>query len=461
MRRFLFSVVLTVTGVFAAAQKSLSLEEFLGLVKLYHPVARQAALGVEIAKAEVTAARGAFDPRLENSISRKEVGGLLYYDHQVSELKVPTWYGVDVVAGIESLTGQRTSTPDTKGNSSYLGLSVPVAKGLLLDRRRADLQQAKIFQALSVQEQRAVVNDLLYDAAKAYWNWWQQYQVQVLFRQAIRNAEDRFRLVKAAFRIGERPAIDTVEALAQLQSFQLREQEILLEVTNAQLGVTVFLWQQNGEAYALPATVTPQGFTQPQLEVMQLERLLQQVPLHPELQQYRFKLASLQVEKRLKFQSLLPSVYLKYNQLNQSHDLVKNFSAPWLENNYRYGVSVAVPLRFSEGRGEYRKAQLKIRQTEWAQLNKQVSLQAKLRQYHNEWKQLKQQVALQQKAIQSYAALQRGEEIKFTNGESSLFLVNAREMKTLEAQQKLIELQSKEQKAIAGSFWSAGALANQ
>ncbi|HEU4902553.1 MAG TPA: TolC family protein, partial [Flavisolibacter sp.] len=244
MRRFLFSVVLTVTGVFAAAQKSLSLEEFLGLVKLYHPVARQAALGVEIAKAEVTAARGAFDPRLENSISRKEVGGLLYYDHQVSELKVPTWYGVDVVAGIESLTGQRTSTPDTKGNSSYLGLSVPVAKGLLLDRRRADLQQAKIFQALSVQEQRAVVNDLLYDAAKAYWNWWQQYEVQVLFRQAIRNAEDRFRLVKAAFRIGERPAIDTVEALAQLQSFQLREQEILLEVTNAQLGVTVFLWQQ-------------------------------------------------------------------------------------------------------------------------------------------------------------------------------------------------------------------------
>jgi len=194
---------------------------------------------------------------------------------------------------------------------------------------------------------------------------------------------------------------------------------------------------------------------------MQLERLLQQVPQHPELQQYRFKLTALQVEKRLKFQSLLPSVYLKYNQLNQSHNLVKNLSTPWLENNYRYGLSISVPLRFSEGRGEYRKAQLKIRQTEWAQLNKQVSLQAKLRQYHNEWKQLKQQIALQQKAIQSYATLQRGEEIKFTNGESSLFLVNTREMKTLEAQQKLIELQSKEQKAIAGSLWSAGALANQ
>jgi len=116
-----------------------------------------------------------------------------------------------------------------------------------------------------VQEQRTAVNDLLYDAAKAYWNWWQQHQVQVLFRQAVRNAGDRFRLVKAAFRIGERPAIDTVEAFAQLQSFQLKEQEIILEVMNAQLGVTVFLWQQNGEAYTLPAAVIPQGSAQPPL----------------------------------------------------------------------------------------------------------------------------------------------------------------------------------------------------
>jgi outer membrane protein TolC len=185
---------------------------------------------------------------------------------------------------------------------------------------------------------------------------------------------------------------------------------------------------------------------------------MQQVQLHPELQQYRFKLEALQVEKRLKFQSLLPSVYLKYNQLNKSHDLSKSFNTPWLENNYRYGLSVSVPLRLSEGRGEYRKAKLKIEQTELQQLNKQVSLQTKLRQYYNEWKQLREQINLQQRAIQSYAALQRGEEIKFTNGESSLFLVNSRELKTLEAQQKLIELQSKEQKAVASTLWAAGTL---
>jgi outer membrane protein TolC len=353
MRSLLLFLLFFTGCFFARAQQTLSLEEYLRIVQAYHPVARQAALGVDIARAEVTSARGAFDPELQNSIGRKEFGGLLYYDQQISEIKIPTWYGVDIVAGIESLSGQRTSSPDTRGNSSYIGFSVPVAKGLLMDRRRADLQQAKIFQDLSVQEQRTILNDLLYSAAAAYWNWWQQYQVQLLFRQAIQNATERFRLVRAGYLIGERPAIDTVEALAQLQTFQIMEQDINLSVTNTQLDITVFLWQQNGEPYTLPQTVVPQAATNFSLEALQPDRLLQQVQLHPELQQYRFKLEALQVEKRLKAQSLLPSVYLKYNQLGKSHNLAKSISTPWLENNYRYGVAVSVPLRFSEGRGEF------------------------------------------------------------------------------------------------------------
>jgi outer membrane protein TolC len=458
MRRILVLTCFLLGSVCTMAQQVLSLEEFLSAVRTYHPIAKQAAIGVEIAKAEVTSARGGFDPVLQNTISHKEFGGLLYYDHQLSEVRIPTWYGVDVVAGIETLSGQRTATPDTKGNSSYIGFSLPVAKGLLMDRRRADLQQAKIFQDLSVQEQRAILNDLLYDAARAYWAWWQQYQVQLLFRQAVQNAADRFRLVKTAYQIGERPAIDTVEALAQLQSFQILEQDVNLGVANTQLDATVFLWQQNGEAYTLPPAVAPQAAATAMLEAFQPQLLLQQVQQHPELLQYRFKLEALQVEKRLKFQSLLPSVYLKYNQLTKSHDLAKSFSTPWLQNNYRYGVSIGVPLRLSEGRGEYRKAKLKIEQTELQQLNKRVSLETKLRQYYNEWRQLGQQIQLQQQAIASYQQLQRGEEIRFSNGESSLFLINSRELKTLEARQKLIELQGKEQKAKASVLWAAGTL---
>ena len=460
MKQVFIAILLLLSGLFASAQHTLSLKEFLSIVRRYHPVAKQAALGVEIAKAEVTSSKGAFDPRFENSIIRKEFDGLLYYDHQISEVRIPTWYGIDVVAGIESLSGSRTSTPDTKGNSSYLGFSIPVAKGLVIDSRRAILKQAKIFEQLSLQDQRAIVNDLLYDAIKVYWNWWQQVQMQRLFQKAALNAAQRFRLVKTAFEIGERPAIDTVEALAQLQSFQIGANEIELEVTNSQLRLNIFLWQENEQPYVLLPSILPQPDLPSLMENMQIEKLQEQIPLHPEMQGYRFKLKALQVEKQLKFQSLLPAVQLKYNQLNGSHDFQKLINTPWLENNYRYGVAISFPLRLSEGRGEYRKAKLKIEQTKLQQLNKHISLQTKLRQYYNEWRQLRQQISLQEQAIQSYASLQRGEEIKFSNGESSLFMVNAREIKTLEAMQKLMELQSKEQQTAAGAIWASGLLDN-
>jgi outer membrane protein TolC len=460
MKQLIVSITFLLSA-FSSTAQALSLEEFLSIVQRFHPVTRQAALGTEIAKAEITSARQGFDPLLENNISRKEFDGLLYYNHQINQVKIPTWYGIDIVAGMESLSGQRTSAPDTKGNTSYFGFSVPVAKGLLMDARRAALQQAKIFHQHALQEQRAMINNLLYEATKAYWTWWQQYQVQQIFQQTLKNAQQRFNLVKTSFQIGERPAIDTTEALVQLQTIQLTASEVQLGLTNALLDVNLFLWQDNGDAYSLPQTIIPGGTLPGWMDKMQIEKLMQQVQIHPELEQYRFKLKSLQVEKQLKFQYLLPSVYLKYNQLNKSHNVLKSFNTPWLENNFRYGVAMSLPLRLSEGRGEYRKAKLKIEQTEWQQLNKRLSLETKLSQYYNEWKQLRDQITLQQKAVQSYLALQRGEEIRLMNGESSLFLVNARELKTLEGQQKLFELQSKEQKAAASALWVAGSMINK
>ena len=69
------------------------------------------------------------------------------------------------------------------------------------------------------------------------------------------------------------------------------------------------------------------------------------------------------------------------------------------------------------------------------------------------------QLSLQSKLIDNITALQKGEETKFKNGESSLFLLNARELKTIEAEQKVVELKAKLQKAAVDVKWSAGLLA--
>ena len=70
----------------------------------------------------------------------------------------------------------------------------------------------------------------------------------------------------------------------------------------------------------------------------------------------------------------------------------------------------------------------------------------------------KKQVNLLQKNYTNYLQLQRGEETKFFNGESSLFLVNSRENKTLETFLKLTEVTVSFNKASLELQWAAGQL---
>jgi outer membrane protein TolC len=175
---------------------------------------------------------------------------------------------------------------------------------------------------------------------------------------------------------------------------------------------------------------------------------------HPELTQYNFKLESLRIEQRLKFQYLLPDVKLKYNQIGK--DVSRTLHAPWFENNYRYGLAVSMPLRLSEGRGGLRQARLKIDRTQLDRAGKQVQLINKMKQYFIEWQQTAAQVTQQTRIITNVSTLQRGEEARFSAGESSLFLINARELRTIEAQQKLVEIKSKNKAALVDFRWAAG-----
>lgn len=255
--------------------------------------------------------------------------------------------------------------------------------------------------------------------------------------------------------MGDRPAIDTLEAYTQVQSFQIRLSEAYQNLIKSSLQLSVFLWTEAGEQAELPFDAIPQEYSS--VKPLHLGDVLNFAASHPLVTQYDYKRKGLQFDRRLAFQSLLPEVKLKYNQTG--YDLSKTVNVPWFNNNYRFGVSFSIPLRLSEGRGEYRKVNLKIETTRLEQANKKVQLYSKVKQFYTEWQQTETQLSLQNKLLANTIALQRGEEIRFTNGESSLFLINTRELKTIEAEQKTIELKSKAQKASVGVRWSAGILA--
>jgi outer membrane protein TolC len=443
----------------------LNAEEVLEIVRKHHPVARQTDLHIDQAKAELLVARGAFDPVISAYLSRKRFAGTNYYQQTSPQITIPTWFGIEIQSGLENLRGSRLDPTMTAGKSSYIGVTVPLAKDLLMDKRRAALKQARIFNTMAVTEQRAVVNNLLMDAMDAYWLWVRSYQIFKVVENTVLINQRRLDLVRQSFQNGETAAIDTVEALAQLQSFQYQQNERWLEFQNTGLELSAFLWTKDTEPYDLPVTVIPQGGWENEEAVKNFNTSLEELlsvanKSHPELQIYDFKLDALDIEKKLKFQMLLPKADFTYNHLSKDYGIVSSeYLTPFFDNNYRYGFKFALPLRLSEGRGEYRKAKIKIESTRLDLDQKRLSVQVKVKSYYNELTNLRNQIALQSNNYINYQRLVQAEEAKLESGESSLFLINTRENKALEAQQKLLELKTKYFKTIYALQWSAGLLA--
>jgi outer membrane protein TolC len=432
-------------------------EEFIAVVKKYHPVAKLASLQVSVAKADLISKQGAFDPVVTAENSRKDFGGVAYYNNQDATIKIPTWYGIDLYAGVENVRGARTNPEETIGSINYVGFNLPLLQNMVMDKRRAVLQQAKLMINETEAVQQNMLNDLIREGLNAYWQWWQNYHLYNLIDSSLVNAEKRFTMVKTAFLLGDRPAIDTIEALTQIQSFSIQKAEIYTHLIKSRLELSAYLWRENNTAYELPADVIPQKLNE--LQSPDLNTLMDITNNHPQLVQYNYKLKSMQIERHLKFQSLLPDIDLKYQQLAKGYDFTKMTNAAWFDNDFRFGVRVSMPLRLSEGRGEYKKAKLKIEQLNLERANKNVQLQTKLKQSFVEWQQTLAQLNLQKNAVYNYELLQKGEETRFLNGESSLFLINSREQKTLEAKQKWVELQAKNEQSLVGIKWSAGILA--
>jgi outer membrane protein TolC len=444
-------------------QQILTLNNVFDIVRKYHPIAKQANLIVDSAIANRLAARGAFDPSFYISNSKKTFDGKNYYSYTNPELKIPTWYGIDFKAGLEDNGGDRLTAEVTRGRSSYVGMSLPLLKNLVTDRRRTTLEQARILIKQGEAARRNELNNLLYDAATAYWNWVREYQVYNVTTNVISINEARLQLVRRTFFGGYRAAIDTVEALTQLQNFQFLATEAQYRWQAAGLELSNFLWLENEQPFQLPANIIPDTawnilnvnqYPVPSLE----DALVTAKDNHPKIQTFDQKLLGLEAERRLKFQSLLPSLNFNYNFLNKGYEPWKGVGQNVFENNYKYGIEFGLPLFLRQGRGEYRGAKIKIQATDLQRDQATLEIENKVRDYFNQVVTLRKQVKIYEDAYDNYVRLLRAEETKFSIGESSLFLLNSRENKVLEIRQKLLELKTKFFKSLVAVEWAAGNL---
>lgn len=441
-----------------SAQDSLriSAREFIAIVKAYHPLAIKYQLQNKIAKSEITRARGNFDPVLGGKLGEKNIDGVQYYRQKNLELGIPTWYGIDLTGSYNYLDGEKINNSDTKGGLYQFGITVPLAKNLLYDKRRALLEQAKYALTMTEAEQAVLTNDLLLEAENTYWEWVKNFEIYRLQQKAVAINKSRLELTKKTYEFGERPAIDTVEAASQLQSFQLQERDAFLNFVKSTQDLQLFLWKGNQEMYDMTAMIYPADNTANSEAFSNFEMLVQTMDTqnpdrHLSVLYYFQKGNILESERKLKWQSFLPKLDFTYNFFNK-----ENYRADYLplfDNNFQYGLKLEIPLFQREAKANYQIAKLKIEQNALDTQVKKREIETKIQTYKNEIMNYHSQIDIARNNLTNYQRLLQAEEIRYSNGESSLFLINSRENKMIDAQEKFILLNNKFLKSYNKLKW--------
>jgi outer membrane protein TolC len=453
-------LILALWATQVSAQSVLKLDKFLEIIASNHPIAKQAQMRVDMSKAEFFSTKGVFDPTLVNNIATKTLDGKNYYNYQDTELKVYTPLGLTAKTGIERASGFSISNERTLGNLGYVGLEMPVLKGLLIDYQRAAVKQADIYQRQAEEEKRKTLNNLYLQAIEEYWQWTASYQNFELLNQNLGNARKRLDLLRMALVNGDKSVNDTLEAYTQVQNIELLQQEARMEAQTAAIELAKYLWGDDNNPYFPDQNIIPDlvAFGMVSVEDKTEELISLAKNQHPELGIYRFKMDALGVERRLKRQALLPTANVKMNVLSKNYYNFESAYSPFLANNYKFGFDFKMPLLLREARGDYQKTLLKISENNSVILNKTWELENKIRSYGVEMNALKNQLTTSQNLVNNYQNLLRNEEFKLQQGESTLFLINSRENKWIESLLKNQTLKLKYLKSAYKQLWAAGAL---
>lgn len=451
MKLFLSILISCLCLQLAWGQITFSDKQLYEMVIKNHPLARQANLQPKIGEAQILAARGGFDPKAYTNSLQKNFNSQAYYNLLNAGLKVPTWYGLEAKSGFESNRGLYLDPQDNTPNSGlfYAGASINLGKGLLIDQRRAELFKAKVYNESAQFEQKLQLNELIYESGYSYWNWFLNYHSMLIFNEAYLLAIERYNAVKRSEELGDRPEIDVVEAGLQVQNRESMLQNFQAEYRVSGYKLATFLWNDQVAPLELDTLTLPLKIESVENEIKPVlgnEIIDSSVLNHPYLQITNFKIKSLEIEKRLKREQLKPEFNVQYNFLNQP--IQNNPFANLSLNNYKWGLTFEMPILLRKERGDLAKTKLKLQEEQFNLENSKAYLEYQIQNALVDYNNAVIQMNIFEQTVKDSKKLLDAEKTMFETGESSLFLINARETAYIQAKLKWVESIAKSKQAF-------------
>ncbi|MFY0482669.1 TolC family protein [Flavobacterium sp. PLA-1-15] len=423
-------------------QEELSYKEFLGYVKKYHPLVKQANLEVSNAQAMLMVARGGFDPKVEVDYSKKEFKGTEYYSLLNSSFKIPTWYGIEVKAGFDDTQGRyfdpQNRTPEA--GLASLGITVPLGQGLFINQRMADVRSGKLQLQLSDAERKLRAIEVLYKASEAYFEWRRAYNEAELYKRYLGFASTRLNGTKKLIELGDAPAIDSVEAKITVRNRQLNLENGDLKLAKAKLELANYLWIEDVPVELGDGVKPEEKLLETLEETLKTDELALKAPplqAHPKIQALENKRLMLEINRKLKANLLLPKLNVGYNYISEP-----NYWSSFNADDYKFYIDFSIPIFLRKERGNVRIAKLKIQELEFETEQQRLELGNKIKAQQAEILSLRRQKSVIDELVQDYIFMLESEERLFSYGESSMFLINSRENNLVSAKLSQISIEN-------------------
>ena len=422
------------------ANDTLYLQQFLEVVIENHPLIQKANINDDIAAAQILKGKGALDPKIYSDYGTKDFEDKDYYSIWQSEAKIPTRLPVDFSVGYERNDGLFLNNENIVPSNGlvYGTINVTLLRGLLFDEQRYNLKSFELKALKSQLDKEILTREIIYQAINSYLEWAVKSNDLKINQNYLDLITERHQNVVQLFVNGDSPAIDTIESRLNINSAEKLLLESRSNLVKSVQNLSLFIWNENEQALELNTGILPVKLPTLVRDLKELATIINpNFIADPLIAKIDNEIQSIELDSRLEKENLKPTLDLKYNTIL---NLGKNeFEPSFTFNDYKYGVAFQYPILNRKSKGQLR-------------LNTAIATQNALDKVHyigqlnNKFLALISREEIQEELLQvsneklnNSQLLYEAERLKFDLGESSVFLLNSRERKLLEAQSGLIK----------------------
>lgn len=437
MTRAVFRPATLLLAIAAALPaQPLTLDEVLASVEKHYPPLRAALQDLPIAEADYLAAQGRFDLVLKSLIDSNSFG---YYESRrwdfVAEQPTPLW-GASFFSGYQ-LSGGGFPSYDgklqTNGAGEYrTGMRLPLFRDREIDSRRADLQKSRLGRRvadLGIQQQRIAI---LQAATLRYWTWvaaGRRFQVaQSLFDIAF----NREKLLEQAVEIGQLPAFEVLDNKRIIEQRRSALVQARRGIEQASYDLSLFYRDEQTQPVIAGDQRLPPAFPEPvNLDDARLRADIDEaLQRRPEVGRLAAQRDQVDVDRKLANNRRLPGLdfILSYDRELGERRVLRG------PNEVRAGVAFELPFQRRTAAGQELAATARMRQFDQRVQFQRDQIEVEVRDAVSAVRRAFEGVGILRAEVDATKRVEDAERQRYQLGESTLFVLNQRELQTGDAQ---------------------------